>query len=503
MNTKQNTTYLSNENRRITIKTLVFLFVLSAAVITLCSKCSPIYPFNNWDDTNSFFTVGKAIANGKVVYRDIYEQKGPLLYYLFVLVYRISETTFIGAYIFEIAAAFLFLLLSLKTIHLFTDKKVFFIIPVVAATVYGCNAFQMGGSVEEFCLPLIMYCFYTAAKAVMKDSEIGKLQWLIIGVTSGIVLWSKFSLLGFYLGFGCYIIVYYIKRKQHKKLFSAFVCLFCGIVISSMPVIIYCTLTRSFSDMFQVYFYDNIFHYSTSEYSNPIISKIMNYGIGAATIVINNIACIPMLICFVIYCIKRSQIKILILVLAEFICAFLLIYAGGKRYDYYSLILSFIIPVGLISLYNLLENKIKILSDTRIQGYIPAIITGAAMLLLLVFLCPNTYMLKYKKDDLPQYKFTEYILQSSDPTLLNYGSLDGGFYTVSGIVPDCKYFCVLNLKTEELISEQDKYIKEQPPEYIVSKEEDGQYGSYTQISSAEIENRKGKFVTYFLYKRNE
>ena len=125
------------------------------------------------------------------------------------------------------------------------------------------------------------------------------------------------------------------------------------------------------------------------------------------------------------------------------------------------------------------------------------------MLLLLVFLCPNTYMLKYKKDDLPQYKFTEYILQSSDPTLLNYGSLDGGFYTVSGIVPDCKYFCVLNLKTEELISEQDKYIKEQPPEYIVSKEEDGQYGSYTQISSAEIENRKGKFVTYFLYKRNE
>ena len=127
MNTKQNTTYLSNENRRITIKTLVFLFVLCAAVITLCSKCSPIYPFNNWDDTNSFFTVGKAIANGKVVYRDIYEQKGPLLYYLFVLVYRISETTFIGAYIFEIAAAFLFLLLSLKTIHLFTDKKVFFI----------------------------------------------------------------------------------------------------------------------------------------------------------------------------------------------------------------------------------------------------------------------------------------------------------------------------------------------------------------------------------------
>ena len=50
---------------------------------------------------------------------------------------------------------------------------------------------------------------------------------------------------------------------------------------------------------------------------------------------------------------------------------------------------------------------------------------------------PNRYLMSYKKEELPQYKFAEKIKQSGieNPTLLNYGFLDGGFYTASGILP--------------------------------------------------------------------
>ena len=62
-------------------KSELAILVISAAVtITIVSACSPLYPFNPWDDANCFFTVGRGIIHGLVPYRDLYEQKGPLLY---------------------------------------------------------------------------------------------------------------------------------------------------------------------------------------------------------------------------------------------------------------------------------------------------------------------------------------------------------------------------------------------------------------------------------------
>jgi len=52
------------------------------------------------------------------------------------------------------------------------------------------------------------------------------------------------------------------------------------------------------------------------------------------------------------------------------------------------------------------------------------------------------------KEDLVQYKFAAIINQTEGATLLNYGSLDGGFYTVSGIVPNVKYFHKIMFREE-------------------------------------------------------
>ena len=89
----------NSENRsKNTLLTISAIIAFSIFVVTVCSKSSPIYPLNNWDDPNCFFTVGKAMANGKVLYRDIFEQKGPLLYMLHELTYFISGKTFLGVY---------------------------------------------------------------------------------------------------------------------------------------------------------------------------------------------------------------------------------------------------------------------------------------------------------------------------------------------------------------------------------------------------------------------
>ena len=71
-----------------------YCFFLSILFLLICTKSSPLYPFNDWVDSNAFFTMGKGMINGKVLYRDLFEQKGPLLYFIHGLSYLISNKTF-------------------------------------------------------------------------------------------------------------------------------------------------------------------------------------------------------------------------------------------------------------------------------------------------------------------------------------------------------------------------------------------------------------------------
>ena len=78
---------------------LLFAFLLSFLFITICSKNSFLYPMNDWGDVNCFFIVGRSLLDGKVLYRDIYDQKGPILYFIYALLSSISSTSFFAVYI--------------------------------------------------------------------------------------------------------------------------------------------------------------------------------------------------------------------------------------------------------------------------------------------------------------------------------------------------------------------------------------------------------------------
>ncbi len=120
-----------------------------------------MYPTNDWVDTNAFFTVGRGMARGLVPYRDLFEQKGPLVYALHALASLISRQTFLGVYLLEIISLTVYLVLMWKTILLWSERHDHFfamfpalIIPLAFLTV-NTHAFALGGSAEEWCLPFM------------------------------------------------------------------------------------------------------------------------------------------------------------------------------------------------------------------------------------------------------------------------------------------------------------------------------------------------------------
>ena len=71
---------MTNE-RKFNVQSFVLLILVSFCSLLFCTKNSWLYSFNDWVDGNAFFTMGKGMVNGLVPYKDLFEQKGPLLYF--------------------------------------------------------------------------------------------------------------------------------------------------------------------------------------------------------------------------------------------------------------------------------------------------------------------------------------------------------------------------------------------------------------------------------------
>ena len=93
----------------------VWLLGIAALVLVWCSKSSPLYAFNDWMDANIFFTMGKSMLRGRVLYRDVFDHKGPVLYLLYGLAACVDNTGFGGVLLLETAAFAAFLWLGLRS----------------------------------------------------------------------------------------------------------------------------------------------------------------------------------------------------------------------------------------------------------------------------------------------------------------------------------------------------------------------------------------------------
>ena len=92
-------------------------------------------------------------------------------------------------------------------------------------------------------------------------------------------------------------------------------------------------------------------------------------------------------------------------------------------------------------------------------------------------------------------------MREKNPTLLNYDFLDGGFYTVTGIVPECKFFCRLNIVLAEQTQSQMDYIQNGKPDFVITRNSQTEdiLSEYMLVSDA-FYNIEGKEYVYYLYR---
>lgn len=473
-------TTVSTDKSKLTKFELAFLIAAAVFTITIVSTCSPLYPFNPWDDTNCFFTVGRGITHGMVPYRDLYEQKGPLLYFMYALAALISNRSFIGAWIIECIAASLFAIFSWKTVKLFVEPEGFAItlIPLFLALTYTTRLFNFGGNAEELCFPMLTIALYFGLKSIVNcDGLPEKAEALICGIITAALFWIKYTLIGFMAGFCLYILVISIRQKNFSKLWALIWRFIAGFLILTVPILIYFMANGALYALWEAYFYNNIFLYHagkpTGLASIPVIKNIYIPANALYTLSVKFPKFGIMMLLSVIsvfFTGKKNLAKTLFLFVITFAFSAVIIFTRITAIYYYIYILAYCFGLLLIPVCKGINRIGKSFRDNPrfMQGLVAGLFIICCAVVL--FLNKNTYLFLQKKDQLAQYRYAETINQTPDAKILTYDVMDAGFYTASGLLPQNRFFCYLNIETNypAILEEQNRLIKEGYFDYIIT-----------------------------------
>ena len=328
---------------------LLWSMVLSVLFITLGSKSSPLYPLNDWVDVNCFFTMGRGLLEGMVPYRDLYEQKGPVLYFVYALVSLISKDSFFGVYLLEVVTFGLFLYFSGKLAQLYmgASRVVYFLIAILAAAVVTSWSFTHGGSVEQLSLFMLVYAMYSVLRALREGRGLTFGEALTNGIFAAILLWVKYTMLGFYIGLALFVLFWYLTDPVLRgKLLPTIGQFLLGVIAVSAVVLLYFGIHGAIGELFTVYFYNNIFLYS-EEIQGSRLDALWKCLQGAIKYNTNYGWLIWSGSLFLL--LKRdSQWKAGLMTALCFVGLAVTTYWGGKPWDYYGLIFAAFCILGLI-----------------------------------------------------------------------------------------------------------------------------------------------------------
>lgn len=498
-----------------------FLFLYAFFIMLFFTQSSPFFALNNWDDANAFFTVGKGMAHGLLPYKDLFEQKGPLLYAIYELAYFVSHSSFFGVYLLESLVMFLSLLLAFKIAYLYLhwmpSALVSLFFPLL---ILNQSAFYYGGSAEEFAIPFLMLFLYLILKHFRFSSgkPFSKAFYLINGLIIGCVLWIKFTFLGGWIGFYIALFIIFAGKRKWRELLDAIVYTFIGLALSSMPWFIYFGANHALRALFDVYFK---FNFSTYSSQLTIPDKLINSALAIGATLNKNVESkVMFLIGMADYLLtwkyfrSRAEKWILFSIVVGLILG---VYIGGRQYVYYFLIVTPLTLFGLIAVGLFLQKSKRLIpDDTTKKGKWMTLVFFA---MVTIYLCfgynTNIQASRFIVKKMPvQQKFAAIIDRQQHPTLLNYGFLDGGFYQAAGIVPNVRYFERQNIDQKlypENMNEQNRYVREGKTQFVVVRvarpiapaqlKIPGIHKIY-HVAAQQVQRLNGRPFLYILFEKN-
>ncbi len=491
------------EKRRLWYAAVCLAVMSSVLTLLVATTSSPLYATNFWTDTNIFLTIGRGIANGMAPYRDLVDQKGPLIFLIYAVAALITDGSFFGAFLLEVLSMTAFTLISWRLVSLYGEGRLTLAaIPLTALVTVCCTAFTQGGSAEEFNLPALTLALYATLRR-MKEGAGCTRGWKLhaaFGAAMGWVFSIKYTDCGLFFGLGAALVLFVWYTEGFKRVVRMTGQMLAGFLAIIVPIVLYLAVNGALWACIDTYFIQNIFVYSGTPMSfkghiynalaylrtqsaiNPAVALLA--FAGAAFVSLHAL-------------VKREKGCIFHAAAAPMAAGLLLLfcYWGEMAHPYYALAFACLVPLGLVPL-GILSPELKK------AAWLP--VAGAAVLTAILpqQLCQAVPLQQVKREDMPQTVFASILRAEENPTLLDISSLDHGFYLAADILPDCRYFCVLNANAKAQQEAIEEYLSTGKTQFVVTRYTDpGE--RYERIAEASGVFDLNSPQTYYLYKRVE
>ncbi len=242
------------------------LFVFSVVFVTVFSySTSFLYQYPYISDSHIFQVIGRDWTEGYLPYKDLFDNKGPILYGVNAIGYWLTGNQ-TGVYILQILFFFATSVLTFKLMRLGFRCLHAFILTVVLlfGLAYGYNS---GNNAIEYAMPFIVASFYLFYKWLEREEASGRHPLgssFFYGLTLGVCVMTRVvNGLGPFVIVVC-LILYWAIRRQWKTLCCNLLMVFVGLLVVCIPFVVYFASHHALRDMYfsmvesNLFFLDNV-----------------------------------------------------------------------------------------------------------------------------------------------------------------------------------------------------------------------------------------------------
>lgn len=453
-------------DKKLGISDHIIFLLFSVVILFFVSSASPLVA-TNWDaDSNCIFTAARGMLHGKLIYRDLLELKGILMYVIFAAGALITPYSYTGLWIVEIIFCYLFMVITTKIQLLFVEQKSSInsvVSAILVAVLYGSTSYFCGNTAEEFGIVFLALIIYLCIKLI-SDDNIRFSRVFIVGLLTGVIFWIKYSMCGAVFGMALFFIFYLVREKKVKQLLKAVLGVVSGFVTVAVPIVLIYFFNGALYELFDVYFGMNIFKYHVTETRGTFLDALINPFLALPAYLGDNSQLLILVFIAFIYLFCRNK-KIFAFFTAAFTFSFYVALLGNGSVVYYPFILTAFAIFGALPL-NLMITKF--LTDK--SKPVKALSLLASFVLACLYSLPFVRNRNYygiPKESYPTYAFSKIIMDSEDQSFICLGLIDYGFYTSMKTDPETPCFAVL-VHDQDMVDQQIQYISDNDYNYIIT-----------------------------------
>lgn len=240
------------------LATISFLFTLLFSYSTSFLYTLPI-PIN---DSAIFQTIGKYWNEGLVPYINLWDHKGPIIFFINAIGYFFTGSK-TGVFIIQTVSLYISLLYLYKLFRL-SYNHVQSCLFVLFSIVYLSYSYEGGNLTEEYILPLLCISFYYLFRWVAKNGEtLHSYKYsAIYGVTFGFALMTRLTnAVGVCFAF-LFLLFFYSVKKEWKVVMRNIIAFIIGVLILVIPFVVYFYINNALDELYYATLLFNI------EYAN-------------------------------------------------------------------------------------------------------------------------------------------------------------------------------------------------------------------------------------------